>query len=119
MNILPFEGTLDRAAFDFGIELLISGTTVRLEGHCEATLGDGAKVAFEADAAQDVASTIVGLLNSRVSVSLVGDVLTVQAAEGDYSLSAFPEVEFEAWSLVTSDGSRLVSSAGGAPTEWS
>ena len=105
-------GTVDRVSFDYGLEFLIGGFVLRVEG--TARLYEGAVVEFDVEGAQSVAVPLVGLLHREVSVSIAADsTLEFRDFSGALVFEAPPSVECESWTVTAVDGQKLVCGLGG------
>ena len=113
------EGSVSRISFDYGVELLLSdGAVVRVEGDGEV-IRDGEVIGvFDAESPVAMSSTLLEFLNLDVVLSLDGAALLVSNLSERLTLTVGPSDDYEAWSLVLPDGSRLVSSCTGEVVRW-
>ena len=114
------EGSVDRVAFDSGVEFILSdGALVRIEG--SGTVGDGAELTqlFRAERPALASLALLGFLRCRVRVLLDDSTLRMESTDRDLRLRVEPSCEFEDWSVVLADGSRLVCAADGEVARWS
>ena len=112
------KGSVDKVSFDYGVELLVEGAVLRIEG--SALLGTGADaVEFDAESPAGVAEQLVKLLHEelRVSVSLDSE-LQFHSADDQQVLNVPPSYEYESWSATLSDGSKSVCGLDGNIAEW-
>jgi hypothetical protein len=119
MSELLVESPIERIAFGHGIEFFTeNGAILRVEGEAEVRGADGRPIEFDAEAAAVVAPTLLGFLHRPGRFALDGASLVLTAAESELELRVDPSAEYEAWSLVLSDGSRYVCGDGGEVARW-
>lgn len=118
MNALA-AGDVDCIAFDYGVEIRIAGgSVVRIEGPAKIRSPRGDERSFDPEAPGDAAVDVLKLLHRRVVVRSSGSTLIVDR-ESKRVLEVDPSEDFEAWTVVGADGSRVVCGPGGEMTTWS
>lgn len=112
-------GSVDKVSFDYGIEVLVGGAVLRIEG--DAMLGYGPDaVGFDAEDAAAVAEDLVKLLHADLRVSVSPEsALQFHDEEDRQVLSASPSSDYESWTAALADGSKAVCGLDGNVTGWS
>jgi hypothetical protein len=112
---------ISRICFDYGVVLETDdGTELRIESRFLLSSPDG-KQSAEVDPGRldQTGSPVVELLRQRVVLASIDEsgVLSLRFADG-HSLDCEPDSRFEAWTLVTVGGERMVCMPGGGIAHW-
>jgi len=111
------EGSVNRLAFDYGVEFVVDGAMIRIEGIGTIEDADG-RLSFDAEQSTSYGKKVLGLLGKSVEVDVRGSVLVIRAVGGSERIEVPSSDEYEAWSLVKLDGSRIVCTVGGQLASW-
>lgn len=110
-----------RVCLDFAVIVETSdGTELRFETAFNVTHPpDGASARVDPEAMAESVGAVVSLLHRRVASADVGDDgLLVLLFDRGSRLECGPHDDFEAWSLVTAAGERVVCLPGGGIAHW-
>jgi len=113
------EVVIERISFDFGVEFLANdGSVVRVEGEGSVAGHGVSQLTFDAESASPVAAALLGFLHRKAVLSIDENTLELSVPDMGLALRVGPSAEYEAWSAVLADGSRLVCADGGKVARW-
>jgi hypothetical protein len=108
-----------RVCLDYAVVLeTVDGTELRLESRFQiSSLDDSAEV--DPQRLDMTGGAAVALLHQQVALASIGEsgVLSLQFADG-HRLQCEPDEMFEAWTLTTAGGERMVCLPGGGVAHW-
>jgi hypothetical protein len=112
---------VSRICFDYAVVIeAINGTEVRIETPFQLWAADsGHRDEVHPDRVAETGSAVVSLLRQKVVEASVGESggLRLRFASGQ-RLECPPDEKFEAWTLVTASGERMVCRPGGGVAHW-
>ena len=111
---------VSRVCLDYAVVLeTVDRTELRLEAGFQISSGDAPPFQVDPDRLVDTGSAVVGLLRQRIAMALIDEsgVLTLHFANGQ-RLQSEPDEQFEAWTLTTAAGERMVCLPGGGIAHW-
>lgn len=112
---------ISRICFDYAVVLItVDGTELRIESpfRLASPAGDLTTV-VEPDHLDRSGKEVVGLLRQRIAEADIADSgeLSIRFADGQH-LVCSPDEQFEAWTLVSAAGERMVCLPGGGVAHW-
>ncbi|NMM17068.1 MAG: hypothetical protein HHJ14_07985 [Cellulomonas sp.] len=112
---------VSRLCLDYAVVLqTVDGTELRIESPFRLSSHDGAQTEeVRPDCLDQAGSAVVGLLRQRIESAFIDEsgALSLRFANG-LRLDSEPDEHFEAWTLVTADGERMVCLPGGGVAHW-
>ena len=112
---------ISRLCFDYAVVLTTTdGTELRIESRFQLFSPDGTQsVDVDPDRLDETGSTVVGLLRRQVVLASIEEsgAISLRFASGQ-RLECEPDEQFEAWTLVTAAGERMVCLPGGGTAHW-
>lgn len=112
---------VSRLCLDYGVVLeMLDGTELRIESPFRLSSPDGTQSSeVRPDRLDETGSAVVGLLRQRIESASIGEsgALSLRLANGS-RLECEPDEQFEAWTLVTAAGERMVCLPGGGVAHW-
>ncbi len=112
---------VSRLCLDYGVVLeTLDGTELRIESPFRLSSPDGTQSSeVRPDRLDETGSAVVGLLRQRIESASIGEsgALSLRFANGS-RLDCEPDEQFEAWTLVTAAGERMVCLPGGGVAHW-
>ena len=112
---------VSRLCFDYAVVLeTADGTELRIESRFQLSSGDGAQsVDVDPDRLGETGTAVVGLLRQQVVLASIDEsgAISLRFANGQ-RLKCEPDEQFEAWTLVTAAGERMVGLPGGGIAHW-
>lgn len=111
---------VSRLCLDYAVVFeTVDGTELRLEARFQISSGDAASVEVDPDRLADTGSAVVGLLRQQIAAALIDEsgVLSLHFTNGQ-RLQCEPDEQFEAWTLTTAAGERMVCLPGGGVAHW-
>jgi hypothetical protein len=110
---------IGRVCVDYAVVLeTVDGTELRLESRFQISSPDDS-AEIDPERLEVTGGTAVTLLRQQVARASVGEsgVLSIQFANGQ-QLRCDPDGQFEAWTLTTASGERMVCLPGGGVAHW-
>lgn len=112
---------VSRLSLDYAVVLvMLDGTELRIETPFQFSSADlSQSTEVRPDRLDETAWFLVSLLRQQVASSSIAESgeLSLRFARGQH-LECPPDAEFEAWTLVTSSGERIVCIPGGGFAHW-
>ena len=112
---------ISRLCFDYAVVLgTADGTELRIESQFQLSSSDGAQsVDVDPDRLDETRSIVVGLLRQQIMLASIEEsgAISLRFANGQ-RLQCEPDAQFEAWTLVTAAGERMVCLPGGGVARW-
>jgi hypothetical protein len=109
---------IERVSFAYSIEFLGRDGSIVVIGGQGLVIDEFAEpIVFDAESPSPAASTLLGFLHEEVKLSLDQGTLVLLARHG-LVLRIAASAEYEAWSVVLADGSRIVCAADATVTRW-
>ncbi len=112
---------IGRLCLDCAVALeTADGTELRIESRFQLSTSDGTQPdEVDPDHLDLTGAAVVGLLRQRVVLASIAEsgVLSLRFANG-LRLECEPDERFEAWTLVTAAGERMVCLPGGGVAHW-
>ncbi len=113
---------VSRLCFDFSILIeTVNDTELRIEGPFQLSYGDSTQlVEVDPDRLGQTGAALLRLLRQQVEYAQVSESgeLSLRFTNGE-RLQCPPDARFEAWTLVTASGGRMVCMPGGGVARWS
>ena len=110
-----------RICLDFAVALdTVDGTELRIEARFRVTSPDESRsVDIDPSDVRNAGEPLVRLLHQRIVLAAVDEsgALSLRFAHGE-RLDCEPDQRFEAWTLVTPGGERMVCLPGGGVAHW-
>jgi Family of unknown function (DUF6188) len=110
-----------RLCLDYAVVLeTVDGAELRLESRFQiSSLDDSQSAEVDPDRLGETGSVVVGLLRQRIALASLSEsgVLSLRFTNGQ-RLQCEPDEQFEAWTLTTAAGERMVCLPGGGVAHW-
>jgi hypothetical protein len=111
---------VSRVCLDYAVVLeTVDATELRLETRFEILSGDAASLEVDPDRLSETGIPVVGLLRQQIAMAVIDEsgVLSLHFSDGQRLLCE-PDEQFEAWTLTTAAGERMVCLPGGGVAHW-
>ena len=112
---------ISRICLDYAVTLVtVDGTELRIESRFRLTSADGSRlVEIDPNNLSDTGEPVVNLLHQMVVLATMAEsgALALRFARGE-RIECEPDEQFEAWTLVTAAGERMVCLPGGGIAHW-
>lgn len=111
---------VSRLCLDYAVVIeTVDGTKLRLETPFQISSGDAPSFQVDPDRLVDTGRAVVGLLRQQIAMALIDDsgFLSLHFTNGQ-RLQCEPDEQFEAWTLTTAAGERMVCLPGGGVAHW-
>lgn len=112
---------ISRICLDYAVTFeTVDGTELRIESVFRLTSADGLRsVEIDPNNLSDTGEPVVQLLHQEVVLATMAEsgVLALRWARGE-RIECEPDEQFEAWTLVTTAGERMVCLPGGGIAHW-
>ena len=112
---------ISRICLDYAVTVgTVDGTELRIESVFRLTSADGSRsVEIDPNNLSDTGESVVQLLHQQVVLATMAEsgALALRCARGE-RIECEPDEQFEAWTLVTAAGERMVCLPGGGIAHW-
>lgn len=121
MNLGIVGRSVERVVFDFGVTLITDhGAEIRIETAFTLRTSDGASVVIDPTEPSDSAAVLPSVLHEMITGATADDStgsLDLEFVHGG-RLQVLPSDTYEAWSLTTQGGMRVLALPGGGLSTW-
>lgn len=112
---------ISRICLDYAVTFeTVDGTELRIESVFRLTSADGSRsVEIDPNNLSDTGETVVHLLHQQIVLATMAEsgALALRCARGE-RIECEPDEQFEAWTLATAAGERMVCLPGGGIAHW-